>query len=349
MDWIKKNPAKFAVLCVATLVIAATFMLYQRVSGIDATFEALRATPPPRAKVDPLSTEAIDAAQKALNTPAIWQPQKGEGRLLTSRLYVFKDGRLVSLDVPGQSFQKPVPNDWLTQYGLDPLNNHVLEEDPDKDGFTTREEWNGNDTLSHLDNDGQPVMEADGKPLPADSTNPVDPKSHPPYHTKLQLAKVVFIPFRLRFMSYDINPKDPKDITVQINTIDSGNRTKYIKVGEDIPATKFKTEKFEQKEVPGKDGTTKDASELTIKNKETGVTVILPKGIVVDSPDSYGVFRYLWVGPGGEKTPDLPKRRGDTISIPPDADQIYKVIDIKPDEALLELPGGEKKTFKLTP
>lgn len=351
MDWIKKNPAKFALLAVSLLTLVAAFFLYQNVTSIDSSFEAMRAVPPPRGKVEKLSTEAIDAAQKALTTPVMWQPKDGSGSLLVSPLYVLMDGKLVKLGLKGQSFNPPISNDWLQKYGLDVLNKAVPDEDPDSDGFSTRLEWDGMDALSHLDmsGSGAPVAGADGQPLPDDATDPTDPKSHPPYHTRLQLAKVVNIPFLLKFMTADVNPKDPKDVTVAINTISVGNRTKFVKVGEDIPGTKFKTESYQPKEIPGQDGTKKDVSELTIINKETGAKVILIKGVVVDSPDSYAVFRYLWVAPVGQPTPDIPKRRGDTFSFPPETDKIYKVIDIKADEAVVEMPGGEKRTFKLIP
>jgi hypothetical protein len=240
-------------------------------------------------------------------------------------------------------FHPPVENKWLDQYGLDLLSETVLKEDPDQDGFTTLEEWNGLDGLSHLDENGQRVIGADGKPLPADMTNPIDPKSHPPYHLKLELVKIVYIPFRLRFMSYDINPKKKEDITVQINTVDRGNKTLFLTIGADIPNTKFKIDSFNQNEVPGKDGTKKDASELTVVNKETGVKVVLPLGQVVDSPDSYAILRYKWVQPGGKPTEDFSKARGQTFTLPPELDKTYKLLEIRGQDAEIELPGGEKK------
>ena len=289
MNWIKKNPAKFALIAVAICVIASTVFLAMRVSAFDENFAKKREQTPSVAKVSPLDIERLKAVQEALAKPANWQPAKDAGSLLVSKLYVLKDDKLIPPG--GQAFHPPVPNDWLTAHGLDLLSNTVLEDDPDGDGFSTLLEWMGTDTLAHLDENGQPVMGSDGKPLPDDSTDPKDPKSHPPYHTRLQLAKIVYIPFRLQLKSYDINPKNPKDITVQINTIDRGNRTRFITLGEDIPGTNFKTDSFEKKEVPGQDGTKTDASELTIINKETGEKVIMPLGKVVDSPDSHEIGR----------------------------------------------------------
>jgi len=345
MDWIKKNPAQLSLAIVAVFAITATVLLWTKVSAFDSNFDAIRNASSSNAPVEKLNTDAIDAARKAIETPVKWEPAKDSGKLFVSKLYVLHEG-ILTLSI-GKMFHPPVPNDWLDKYGLNVLSATVLNEDPDGDGFTTLDEWNGLDGLSHLDNNGQPVMGADGKPLPADSTNPIDPNSHPPYHTKLELLKIVYVPFRLKFMSYDINPRKPTDITVAINTVDRGGKTYFKVIGDDIPGTNFKIDSFQPKEVPGADGTKNDASEVTIINNQTGDKVVLPLKQIVDSPDSYGIFRYKWVkpGPGGQKTPDFPKRRGDTFTLPPETDKIYKLEKIQGQDAIIELPDGTKKTL----
>ena len=343
MDWIKKNPAKLTLGIVALLVITATVILWTKVSAFDSNFDVTRNMAMSTAPVEKLNTEALDAAGKAMEMPVKWEPAKDTGKLFVSKLYVLHDGRLEQSF--GKMFHPPVPNDWLNKYGLNVLSSSVLTEDPDGDGFTTLEEWNGLDALSHLDSNGQPVMGADGQPLPADSTDPKDPNSHPAYHTKLELVRIVYVPFRLQLMSYDLDPRNPAKTTVAINTIDRGKRTQFLEIGQDIAGTNFKVESFKQKEVPGADGTTRDASEVTVINKETGEKVVVPLKQIVDSPDSYGIFRYKWVKPGstGKPTPDFPKRRSETFSLPPDADKTYKLIEIKGRDAVIELPDGTKK------
>lgn len=343
MDWIKKNPSQLALALVAVIAIAATALLYGKVSGFASNFEGIRGTSVSKSPVERLNTEALDAASKAIQTPVAWEPAKGSGKLFISKFYALKDGKLIRPE--GTMFHPPVTNKWLLKYNLDPLSSSILNDDPDQDGFTNLDEWMGLDGLSHLDSNGQIVMGADGQPLPDDSTDPTKADSHPPYHTKLELAKVVYIPFRLRLMSYDINPRKPAEVTVAINTIDRGGRTLFIEVGKEIPGTRFTTESFKQKEVPGKDGTTTDASELTIKNTETGEKVALPLKQVVDSPDSYAIFHYKWKKPGVAETPDFSKRRGDTFFLQPDTDKIYKLEEIKGQDAVVTLPNGAKKTL----
>jgi hypothetical protein len=134
---------------------------------------------------------------------------------------------------------------------------------------------------------------------------------------------------------------------VQINTLDLNNRTQFIPLGEDIKGTKYKTEKFEKKTIKGPDGLDIDASELTVINKETGTVITLPIGKVVDSPESYIVLRYLWFPAGGQEIPPMNKQKGQTFTIPPNDKEVYKVIDIRPEEVDIQLPSGQKYTLRI--
>jgi hypothetical protein len=351
MDWIKKNSIQFALLVVAALAIISAAILFMKVFSFSSGLETSSAPPPPGGKTEIFSTDAIEKAQKAIDSPAVWQPAKDSGRLFVSRKYVYKDGKLIRPE--DGMFNPPVPNKWLFDYGLDPLSAKVLGEDPDKDGFTTREEWDGMDAVSHLDDNGQPAIGPDGQPLPNDSTNPMDPKSHPPYSTKLQLDRIVSFSFRLQFKAHDYDPRRPDRVQVQLNTVDRGNRTYFLGLGEKVLGTKFSTKSFQFKEVDSTDGTRKDVSELTVVDDESGKTITLPLGQVVDSPDRQAVFHYLWVEPGKQQdTLKFAKKKDDTFQLPPEiapqSDKTYKLIDIMGSEVVVELPTGERKTFKVT-
>lgn len=354
MDWIKKNPAHLALAIIAVLTLGASLLLYTKINDFQGTFNGLSIQPNKDNKIPPAETPKIAAAEKAFSAPAQWDSAKTKdaGSLFVSKKYVLKDGALIK--PTSWTFNPPVPNAWLEKYGFDYLNRSVLDEDLDKDGFSNKLEFFGLDAQSHLDMTGQPVFATDAKALTDDSTDPTDPKSHPPYHTRLTLKKVTMVPFRLRLMSYDANKAGKVD-TVQINTIDRGNRSMFIPLGEDIPGTKFKTISFEKKEVPDQDGTKKDVSELTIINTETKETLVLVLGVVRDSPESNVDLAYHWVAPDGKKTPDMMTlQKGATFSLPPENDKIYKVIDIKaPDpqnaprgEAKIQIPNGETITLR---
>lgn len=349
MNWIKKNPAQFGLAVVSVGLLASSYFLYANFSAFPELFADSQRAPSPSKEIPVIETTSIETASKAVTAPGTWTPSKG--RLFASKVYVAKDGQLKGITGDGEPFHPPVANAWLLKYNLELLSPTVLGEDPDRDGFSTRLEWDGMDSISHLSDTTPfgPISGADGKQLPDDSTNPVDANSHPPYHTRLFLKDVVNIPFRLRFMSYDINPKKPQDITVGINTVDRGGRTYFLPVKgpnpaeSDIPGTKFRVEKFEKKEAPGADGTTNDVSELTVLNKESGALLVLPLNKIVDSPDSYVILTYDWVL---QKIDKINKQKGQTFNIPPETDKVYKVIDIRTDEVDIQLPSGEKRTLR---
>jgi hypothetical protein len=348
MDWIKKNPAQLALAVIALGIIAGSYFLWTNISAFPDNFSAGRVSANPVKGIPPLEIKDIAESSTSLTKPLAWNPDRAAvGSLFVGDRYVLKDGVLKRPE--GDTFNPPVPNAWLSKYELDPLNSNILNEDPDKDGF--------NNLLEYLGMDGKLGTE--------DSTDPMKADSHPPYHTRLTLAPaqagqplkgIVSIPFRFKFMSWENNPtpQKPKNITVAINTIDKGNRTRFVDIGDDIPDTNFKAASFAKKEVAGADGVTKDVSELTIQNKVTGEKILLVSGTVGDSPDSYVVLRYLWTAPGGQPTADFGRKKGQTFKLPPD-DKEYKVVDIKtppkenptaPGEVHILLPSGQPLVLK---
>ena len=177
----------------------------------------------------------------------------------------------------------------------------------------------------------------------ADSTDPENPKSPPPYHTYLQLTQIVIRPYRMMFMGHDFNPNKPNGTTFQINTIDRGNRTYFLKLGDKIPDTKFKVTAFKPMEIPDRQGTNKDASELTVTDGATDRKAVLPFREVVDSPDRQAVFKYNWIEPGGKETPPFVVRPGGSFTLPPDRTKTCKLIRIEGQDAVIELPDGTRK------
>ena len=231
---------------------------------------------------------------------------------------------------------QPIPNQWFEDHKLPLSDPKVQFGDPDKDGFLNEDEWRGT-----------------GATPGAAPTDPNSPESHPPYYTKLFLKKWVRVPFRLKFQTYDGDPKKPEAMDFQINTLDLRQPSEFLKIGDMVPKTKYKLQKFEFKEVENKKtGETNDVSELTLLNTESNDEIVLVKEQVKDSPDSFASLIYEWPQP---QPPPFTVKKLQTFALPPDTKgtdgkpKLYKLLDISEKSALIQTPTGEKVTVSLDP
>ena len=349
MNWIKQHPAQLSLAAVSFGVIAATTALFFSTIGFPNTFLTHRSDPIPKAPAAPIDVAPLDKAIAAVNTPVTWE-SSDRGRLFAGKEYIKIGEKLV----PPEGVPHPgnVPYAWLKKHGLDPLSSTVLSEDPDRDGFSTLQEWLGMDAVPHSAGVTNALVDGSGDPLPDDSTSPVDSASHPPYYTRLALNRIETIPFRLTFMSANVDPKNPKHTRMQINMLDLRMPSQYVPLGADIAGTHFTVLKYEEKFEPGLDGTTRDVSELTILNKKSGEKVVLPKGVIVDSPESHAVIDYFWApASAGSRSDAKPtavfhRRKDETFSIPPVTSDSYSVTALRAGEVDILLPSGETWTLR---
>ena len=307
MDWIKKNVDQFALALLSLALLAISAMLILNEWNFHQTFAGLRGDVARNNNIPPLDVKQLDDANAAVAKPAAWTPHKG--LLFVSRKYIIKDGQPYDpSEDTSRPLHPPVPNAWFLEHNLDLLDPGILEEDPDGDGFTNLEEWQG-------------------------KTDPNNKDSHPPYSTKLRLEKYVKQRFRLIFKAR------PDADSFQIDTVDIKQPTQILKVGDQVAGTKFKIVQFDEKKIVDANEVEKDVSELTLQNTETGAKVVLIKEKLVDSPDSYALLKYLWDGTG------MKVKKDQTFTLKPEADVEYKLIDFTEKEALIQLiKTGEKIT-----
>jgi hypothetical protein len=329
MNWIKKRYDQFGLLIAVIALIAGATLLTLRSQSFAENFEGSRATVVPSEKIPELDLTTVKAAESLADQPVKWQLAKD------ANPFVFASPRIVISKESGQPVPpggfslyadsltgKPIPNNFFLDSNLPLFDPTVPKQDPDKDGFTNEDEWRG-------------IRDYTDATKWHDGTDPNDPNSHPTNLTKLVLKKWIRVPFRLLFQAYDGDPKKPAEMQFQINAIDRGRKTEFLKLGDKVTNSNYRLEKFDFKEIvnPSTDART-DVSELTVLNIETNDTVVLVKEKVTDSPDSYALFDYQITGK------DIQVKKLGKFVLLPDKDQFYKLVDIKEGEALIQLPDG---------
>ena len=317
MDWIKRNYDQFILALVALVLLVLSALLITKAVQFQQTFAGIQGQVVHHNQIPPADMSSLQQATEALANPAKWELNADEGSLFISIPYIARGDELIDPRKSPTPLHPPIPNKWIIDHKLDILDNNVLNEDPDGDGFSNLDEWKG--------------VKGDG----SDSTDPNDPKSHPPYYTKLRLVQYIKQPFRLLFNAWDGDVKKPETLEFQINTVDVHQPTQFVKIGDQIAGTKFKVLSFESKTITNKaTGSTEDVSELTVQNVETHDKVLLIMEKIADSPDSYALFHYLW------NNTQFEVKKDKEFALLPDANLRYKLIDITEKDALIQTPTG---------
>lgn len=218
-------------------------------------------------KVGGLSPETVAAQVEQWKNPSLWTVADGQGKLFTSRLFLyFTDSKKIQ---PGDDKVEidGVPLAWLMRSGLDAKDPDVLNQDPDGDGFSNREEYRL-------------------------KTDPRDPKGHPSYANLLRLQTSTSKKFTLAFTS--VNDMDGGKV-FQLNT-PQGHRGSYsVKTGDHFEG--FTVGEYRPKRGAKKIGNVvsddADISELDVKSDATGETLTLVYRDVKDIPEVSATFLLL--------------------------------------------------------
>ena len=336
MNWIKKRYDQFLLALLSVGLLACAVLIFLKVQSFPDKFADALSNVPPSNKVPPVPLDRIEAAKRELEKPPTWTvPLKEKdqtlGSLFVSDHYIVgKDSGTPEKPGAGSLWKdsltgKSIENIWFMDNNLPLLDPTVTTQDPDKDGFSNEDEWRA-------------------------QTDPNDKLSHPPYYTKLFLKQFIQVPFRLVFKSYDGDPKkDPiEKFSFQIDTIDLKQPSDFLKIGEQVPNTKYKLDKFQFKEAYNASIQEKeDVSELTLVNTDTGDTIVLIFNRVTNSPDVYARFEYEWPQPSQVIT--VKKLQEFVLKPEVDDKHHYKLIDINETEAQIQLPNGDKYTVAKDP
>jgi hypothetical protein len=330
MDWIKKNYDQFILALLALALLAASVMLVLKIQSFGEQFAGAQSMPVKSNEIPAVDQEVIKVAQRQVESPVTWKSETHSGLLFTSeRVYpvngVLKKPDEDELYAHSRTGEK-MKNKWYLDFGLPVLDPSVPFQDPDGDGFLNENEW-------------------------LHKTDPTKKDSHPPYHTELFLKQWIKVPFRLKFQAYDGNPQQPQAMDFQVNPLDAGARTQFVKIGDVIEGTKFKVIKFESKQkLNDSTGEQQDISELTVENTETSDSVALILAQIVSSPSQFGRLEYMWPAkkPGEQgQLFDVPRTK--EFVLKPEVTIKYKLDAVSDTEAHITGPNGEKIVVKPYP
>lgn len=297
MEWAREHFDRLAVFAGAVFLLFCAFFIWRSATAFNENFSALQPSGAPKAAAPTAKALEVEAAAKKLADPPQWTFGGRSGLFVPEKHFIGPDGMPATLQ--NTEVHPPVPNEWLDQFGLPIADADVLEQDPDSDGFTNLEEWQGR-------------------------TNPTDKNSHPPFLAKLKLKSVTTEPFRLVFASRSGD-------TFTINSSDLRQPTQFLKMGETISGTRFRIINFEEKSAPNPaTGGEIDVSELTLENIETAERMKLVKERVMLSPQSIGTFVYTW----GERR-EFTVKKEQEFSLPPQSEIRYKLVDVLPTKAVI--------------
>jgi hypothetical protein len=300
MDWIRANYERVAVIAAATFLFLAALLVWRNASQFGTHFLALQAAPPPKQPKPPGKAVELETAAEKFHQPPQWTFRGRSGLFVPEKHFIGSNGLPATLQTT--QIHPPVPNEWLDQFGLPIVDADVLTQDPDGDGFTNLDEWQGH-------------------------TNPIDKNSHPDYVSELKLKAFTEEPFRLKFSSADGE-------TFGINTIDLRAPTQFLKVGDRIAGTSFKIVKFTEKhEVNPATSGDVDVSELLLEHEETKEQLTLIKEKIAISPESVATFSYSW--PASQPAREFQVRKDQEFSLKPQDDIRYKLIDLQPTKAVI--------------
>ncbi|PYI49262.1 MAG: hypothetical protein DMF11_01540 [Verrucomicrobia bacterium] len=295
LDWIKAHYDRVTLIAAAILLFISAIAIWWSVIQFG---NRLVSPQPPRPKTasQPAVAVELDRAAEQLEQPVQWKGSARSGLFVPERHFIGADGLPATLQ--NTQVHPPVPNEWFEKYGLHIEDADVLDQDPDKDGFTNLDEWQG-------------------------GTDPIDKNSHPDYLTKLHLVTATEEPFPYVFSSRAGNK-------FGINSIDLNEPTQFLRVGDIVRGTDFKIVNFTEKSARNQYGTNDDVSELLLEHQQTHVQVTLVKEKVATSPQSVATFVYTW---GGRR--EFEVRKDQEFSLKPNEEIKYKLVDVQPDRAVI--------------
>ncbi len=312
---------KILLILVSVVVIGVAGLFISKALGFGDRFILEKGVPNDEM---PETEEAqADIAAQFVNSTRDWSsPMRGDPApkplpLFVSIPIVEMKGQLIDmLDPNAPTLREPVSNAWLLQHNLDFLNKGVLSQDPDGDGYTNQEEWDG-------------------------KTEPRNADSHPPYADKLTFMKREQEVYKLKFKAR------PDGERFQIERVKTTKWPKgenfYMRVGDVSEDKQFKVESFEEKSAQ-RNGISIDASVLNITYLPKSTKHQLVRNVEEGMPTYYAQLEFLL-----DRGNPFYVKEGDTFPLAKDPGTKYRVTKVTENMAVIEYEtaDGQSKTIEI--
>jgi hypothetical protein len=299
MDWVRTHYDRVALTVAALFLLICAIWIWRNAVQFGSNLTAQQAAPPPKAASPPGKAVELTKAAEKIQQPPQWTFSGRSGIFVPEKHFIGPDGFPATLQ--NTQVHPPVPNEWLEEFGLAIGDADILDQDPDRDGFSNLDEWYGH-------------------------TNPTDKNSHPDYVTKLTMTSASLEPFHLIFSARMAD-------SFEINTIDYKQATQFLQIGDIIRGTRFKIIKFTPRHERNQYGTSVDVSELLLEQQDTNQQVTLVKEKVAVSPESVVTFIYSW--PAGKPPHQFQLREDEEFSLQPQPEIKYKLVNAEPNKAVI--------------
>jgi len=302
----------------ALLALVAAGLAYTFPSIGDLT--GVTSTAPTGHTAAPIKPDDLQARLADLSAPALWNTPDDNHRLFISEGFLF----YASLYPNGNYIQKNdgtartpggVLISWYQKYGLNFQDPNIDRQDPDGDGFSNKTEFL---------NEASKADQYDG----ANSTNPLDPQSHPSYLSRLRLQKFDLRPFHIQFVGV-VKLNGENLFQISLADIPPEGQPKLKRTGDPLDYEGYivgpYVVKIVQQEDPGTHSMeTVDESTLELDKPEIGFKILLPLHQIVYSPESTANFVMLMPT---EVDKVIKVQRGKTFNLPFTGTE-YLVIDV---------------------
>jgi len=274
-------------------------------------------------------SKAIDAGDltaslDAWNSPITWKEPANHHRLFNSDDWLFfpalyPNGNYLQRNNGKAHSAMGVLLSWYEDHGLDFTDPNIDREDPDHDGFSNIVEYKNEKVGERLK-----AMDCDG----SNSTNPLDPSSHPDYLARLRLQQYESRPFHIQFRGYQ-QLGGEYVFQIFLADIPDEKQPPLKKTGDPLGLEGYIVGPFHLNVVTKLNPAThvqeqEDDSTLELDKPEIDLKIIVPFRKEIDSPESTADFIMMLPS---EINKVIKVQRGKIMTVPYIPDRQFLILD----------------------